>query len=176
MYNRQDVFNKYYKSDIFNLNQSDSKARKTKGVIRPNFPTLESTKEDLFNVGKERRIQRNGRNRDEYPDEPQNRTGISLSVGKRRKNYDKIYGSDIFNQKAASAERPACFIISLILSFLIFLIVLALGILRTSDSKKIPLNPLNRNQFNNLYEVKRKRKNAVFVGIFVYKCRQNPYY
>ena len=52
MYNRQDVFNKYYKSDIFNLNQSDSKARKTKGVIRPNFPTLESTKEDLFNVGK----------------------------------------------------------------------------------------------------------------------------
>ena len=106
MYNRQDVFNKYYKSDIFNLNQSDSQARRTKGVIRPNFPTLESTKEDVFNVGRERRIQRNGnRNRDEYLDEPQNRTGISLSVGKRRRNYDKIYGSDIFNQKAASAER-----------------------------------------------------------------------
>ena len=103
MYNRQDVFDKYYKSDIFNLNQSDNQIRNTKAVIRPNFPTLESTKEDVFNVGRERRINRHNRN--EYPEEPQNRTGISVSIGKRKKNYDKIYGSDIFNQKAASEER-----------------------------------------------------------------------
>ena len=101
MYSRQDVFNKYYKSDIFNTSQSDSKSRRTKALIRPNYPTLESTKEDLFNVGKEERIRR----RNKYQNEPENITGLSLSVDRRKKNYDRIYGSDIFNQRSASEER-----------------------------------------------------------------------
>ena len=102
MYTRQDVFDKYYKSDIFNTSDTNIKSGKRKAVIRPNFPTLESTKEDVFNVGRERRIQRS---RNKYPNEPENNTGLNLSVDKRKKNYDKIYGSDIFNRKSSSVER-----------------------------------------------------------------------
>ena len=101
MYTKQDIFDKYYKSDLFNNSQSDSKSRRAKAVIRPNYPTLESTKEDLFNVGKEERIKR----RNKYQNEPENITGLSLSVDRRKKNYDRIYGSDIFNQRSASEER-----------------------------------------------------------------------
>ena len=102
MYTRKDVFDKYYKSDIFNTNDNNIKSGKRKAVIRPNFPTLESTKEDLFNVGRERRIQRS---RNKYPNKPENNTGLNLSMDKRKKNYDKIYGSDIFNLKSNSVER-----------------------------------------------------------------------
>ena len=102
MYTRQDVFDKYYKSDIFNTSGTNTKSKKRKPVIRPNFPTLESTKEDLFNIGIEKRIQR-GRNKAQY--ESGNNTTLNKSVGKRKKNYDKIYGSDIFHLKASSTER-----------------------------------------------------------------------
>ena len=102
MYTKQDIFDKYYKSDLFNNSQSDSKSRRAKAVIRPNYPTLESTKEDVFNIGKEGRIIR-GRNK--YQNESENPTGLSLSFAKRKKNYDRIYGSDIFNQRSSSEER-----------------------------------------------------------------------
>lgn len=102
MYTRQDVFDKYYKSDIFHTSENNSKTKKRKPVIRPNFPTLESTKEDLFNIGKEKRIQRS---RNKYPNESEKKTGLNISVERRTKNYDKIYGSDIFHLKTTSAER-----------------------------------------------------------------------
>ena len=100
MYTRQDVFNKYYKSDIFNTSQNNLKSRQPRVIIRPNYPTLESTKEDLFNIEKERRIKRN-----KYQDESNNKTGLNLSITKRKRNYDRIYGSDIFNQRSSSEGR-----------------------------------------------------------------------
>ena len=100
MHPKQDVFNKYYKSDIFNTSQDNSNSRQKRTLKRPNYKTLEITKEDLFNIGKEKRIKRN-----KYPDEPDNKTGISLSIAKRKKNHDRIYGSDIFSQRSSSEER-----------------------------------------------------------------------
>ena len=96
---KQEVFNKYYKPDIFNTSQDNSNSRQKRTLIRPNYRTLENSKEDLFNIGKEKRIKRN-----KYPDEPDNKTGISLSIAKKI-NHDKIYGSNIFSQRSSSEER-----------------------------------------------------------------------
>ena len=101
MASRQDVFNKYYASDIFNQNPQYVNAPKQNPKPRLNRSCLESTKEDVFNIGKERRIQRNFNN-----NEPKKVQPTCASVEKRKQNYDKIYGSDIFNsRKASSIER-----------------------------------------------------------------------
>ena len=101
MASRQDVFNKYYASDIFNQNPQYVNAPKQNPKPRLNRSCLESTKEDVFNIGKERRIQRNFNN-----NEPRKVQPTCASVEKRKQNYDKIYGSDIFNsRKASSIER-----------------------------------------------------------------------
>jgi len=101
MASRQDVFNKYYASDIFNQNPQYVNAPAQNPKPRLNRSCLESTKEDVFNIGKERRIQRNFNN-----NEPRKVQPICASVEKRKQNYDKIYGSDIFNsRKASSIER-----------------------------------------------------------------------
>jgi len=101
MASRQDVFNKYYASDIFNQNPQYVNAPAQNPKPRLNRSCLESTKEDVFNIGKERRIQRNFNN-----NEPRKVQPTCASVEKRKQNYDKIYGSDIFNsRKASSIER-----------------------------------------------------------------------
>ena len=74
---------------------------RTKPISKKNHPTLESTKEEVFNIGKERRIRRNK----EKKDNEHNAT-LSRSVERRKKNYEHIYGSDIFNnRRATSTER-----------------------------------------------------------------------
>ena len=98
---RSGIYNKYYASDIFNTDPNYPKATTTKQKSRVNHPTLEHTKEDVFNVGKERRIVRNKEKK-----ENENNQVLSRSVERRKKNYENIYGSDIFNNKrATSTER-----------------------------------------------------------------------
>ena len=101
MATRQEVFNKYYASDIFNQNPQYVNAPAQNPKPRLNRSCLESTKDDVFNIGKEKRIQRNLN----Y-NEPKKEKATCASVEKRKQNYDKIYGSDIFNsRKASSIER-----------------------------------------------------------------------
>ena len=94
MASRKEYFWKYYSSDIFNLIQK-SPIDETKPKLRLNRSTLENTKEDLFNIRKEKRINRN-ENKDIY---------FNNSAEKRKINYEKIYGSDIFNLRAKSVEK-----------------------------------------------------------------------
>ena len=94
MTSRKDFMQKYYFSDIFNL-IDESSMGKTKPKLRLNHSSLEITKEDVFNIGKEKRISRN-ENKEIYSNH---------SVEKRKNNYEKIYGSDIFNLRAKSVER-----------------------------------------------------------------------
>ena len=108
MSNRNDIYKKYYDSDIFNINPKYSKVEpqvvRTKPKTRVDHPTLENTKEEVFNIGKERRIRRNRPNRE--TENFRNNSVINRSAVKRKKDYDRIYGSDIFNQRrAASTER-----------------------------------------------------------------------
>ncbi len=101
MSNRNEIYKRYYQSDIFNTNPSDN-IKEVTGPKRTTFDeTYDKTKEDVFNVGKERRIKRNA-NKDELEETPV----LSRSTAKRKKNYEKIYGSDIFNKgRPTSAER-----------------------------------------------------------------------
>ena len=94
MASRKEYFGKYYSSDIFNSIQK-SPIDETKPKLRLNRSTLENTKEDLFNIRKEKRINRN-ENKDIY---------FNNSAEKRKINYEKIYGSDIFNLRAKSVEK-----------------------------------------------------------------------
>ena len=104
MTSRKDIFNKYYDSDIFNTKPNYGGvtpiATSTRPRIRYNHSSLENTKEDVFNIGKEKRINRNiNRN-----DEPNNER-LNLSAQRRRKNLSKIYGSDIFNIKEETSKE-----------------------------------------------------------------------
>ena len=94
MASRKYILGKYRSSDIFNL-IDDSTMGETKPKLRLNRSTLENTKEEVFNIGKEKRISRNVQ-KDLYRNH---------SAEKRKINYDKIYGSDIFNLKSKSVER-----------------------------------------------------------------------
>ena len=99
-----EIYNKIYSSDIFNTNPTFERTEAPKGIARNNQTTLESTKEEVFNVGKEKRIRRNKPLKD-----IENNNALNRSAAKRKNNndiYDKIYGSDIFNQRnASSMER-----------------------------------------------------------------------
>ena len=99
MTSRKDIFSKYFASDIFNQNPNYAMTP-NKPKLRLNRSTLENTKEEVFNIGKEKRINRNNdQNKEKEPI-------LSHSVEKRKKNLDRIYGSDIFNtKKASSIER-----------------------------------------------------------------------
>ena len=105
MSNRNDIYKKYYDSDIFNTNQNYKKVEPQviKQKNRVDHPTLENTKEEVFNIGKERRIRRN-KPRKENEDFQQN-TEVNRSAAKRKNNYNKIYGSDIFNQRLSSSTE-----------------------------------------------------------------------
>ena len=106
MSKRNEIYKKFYDSDIFNTNPNYTRVEveAVKPKNRINHPTLENTKEEVFNIGKERRIKRNKGNREK--EDFQNNTVGSRSVAKRKNNYDKIYGSDIFNQRlSTSTER-----------------------------------------------------------------------
>jgi hypothetical protein len=94
MASRKEYFGKYCSSDIFNLNKKSS-IDEERPKLRMNRSSLENTKSDVFNICKERRISRN-HDRDIY---------FSNSAEKRKKNYEKIYGSDIFNLRVKSVER-----------------------------------------------------------------------
>ena len=101
MSTRNDIYKKYYDSDIFNANPNYTYNVVKKTRLRINHPTYDETKEDVFNIGKEKRIRRNlGKNNSvKMP-------VVSRSAAKRKNNYMKIYGSDIFNQRGAtSSER-----------------------------------------------------------------------
>ena len=58
MASRKYILGKYRSSDIFNL-IDDSTMGETKPKLRLNRSTLENTKEEVFNIGKEKRISRN---------------------------------------------------------------------------------------------------------------------
>ena len=104
MATKNEIYNKLYASDIFNTNPNYAaqvSVTVAKPILRKNHPTLENTKEQVFNVGKERRIKRNKEKKDNG-----NKEVLSHSVAKRKKHYDNIYESDIFNQKrSSSVER-----------------------------------------------------------------------
>ena len=104
MTSRKDIFNKYYVSDIFNRNPEFGN-KEVKPKIRLNHSSLDITKEDVFNIGKEKRIQR-----DLYKIKNEsNDKGLTQSAIKRKKDLQKIYGSDIFHsRKASSVERRRC--------------------------------------------------------------------
>ena len=93
---KKDFFEKYYSSDIFNLNH-DSIIEKPEQ--RPNRhrnrSTLDDTKEEVFNIQRRKKINRN----------PEKEIYMNHSCERRRKNYEHIYGSDIFNLKSKSVER-----------------------------------------------------------------------
>ena len=94
MISRKEILGKYYQSDIFNLNQKPS-FKKSQPKQTLNRSNLENTKEEVFNIGKEKRISRNS-NKNIFS---------SHSTEKRKLNYEKIYGSDIFNIRPKSVER-----------------------------------------------------------------------
>ena len=102
MSTKNEIYNKLYASDIFNMNPKYSEVNCVKPKSRINHPSFENTKEDVFNVGREKRIRRDK----VKTNNANNNSVFSLSVGKRKKNYENIYGSDIFNQKRPlSVER-----------------------------------------------------------------------
>ena len=92
---KNDIYIKYFDSDIFHLNSNNIKKDifetvKTKKIHR----IIENTKDDLFNVGKPKRIKR---------DLDKNKVLLSKSVEKKHKYYGE---SDIFFQKRPkSCER-----------------------------------------------------------------------
>ena len=99
MTSRKDIFSKYFASDIFNQNPNYG-ITPSKPRLRLNRSSLENTKEEVFNIGKERRINRNNDQNKE------NEPILCQSAERRKKNLAKIYGSDIFNiRKASSIER-----------------------------------------------------------------------
>jgi hypothetical protein len=104
MTSRKDIFNKYYVSDIFNRNPEFGN-KEVKPKVRLNHSSLDITKEDVFNIGKEKRIQRGlYKNKNEPNDK-----GLTQGAIKRKKDLLKIYGSDIFNsRKSSSVERRRC--------------------------------------------------------------------
>ena len=98
MKSRNNFFSKYYESDIFNLNPG-SVITKDKPKLRRNRSSLECTKENVFNIGKEKRINRNQSQKKER--EP----NLNHSVEKRKQNLEKIYGSDIFNTRKTNLKE-----------------------------------------------------------------------
>lgn len=102
MYSRQDIFRKYYASDIFNQNPNIG-FTPIKPKMRLNRSTLAVTKEEVFNVGHEKRIHRNLGKNIQNKEREEN---INHSSEKRRHFLERMYGSDIFNQKRPlSTER-----------------------------------------------------------------------
>ena len=95
MSKRDEVYKRYYESDIFNNNP----AHLSKTIEYPKIklhtsyhPTFENTKEDVFNISQNKRIKRE---KEVVPIER------SQSAIRRRKIYDGVYGSDIFNRQRA---------------------------------------------------------------------------
>ena len=100
MTTKNDIFDKYYASDIFNQKPYSARTERN-SRIRNHNSTLENTKEEIFNISKERRIHRNLKRK-----EPENESLLNRSMIQRKNNLDKIYGSDIFNsRKTRSVER-----------------------------------------------------------------------
>ena len=96
MSSKKDFIEKYYFSDIFNLTQNTPNQKyNIKTLPHRNRSTLENTKEEIFNIHKRQKIKRN----------PEKEKYMSNSCEKRRRNYEHIYGSDIFNLKSKSVER-----------------------------------------------------------------------
>ena len=101
MSTRNDLYEKYYGSDIFNLNPHYEKVLIVKPKVRFNHPTYDRTREDVFNISQEKRIRRSVDKRN-----PEKKLVMSRSAIRRRDNYDHIYGSDIFNRRRpTSGER-----------------------------------------------------------------------
>ena len=96
MTSKKDFIEKYYSSDIFNLTQNiPNQKYNIKTLPHRNRSSLENTKEEIFNIHKRQKIKRN----------PEKEKYMSNSCQKRRRNYEHIYGSDIFNLKSKSVER-----------------------------------------------------------------------
>ena len=89
MNTRHAYHDKYYNSDIFNTLQNEPPVNVVEKVSKPqkirrNQPTLEKTKDDIFNT---------------TTPNSNIETSLSLKNIKRNRAYEKIYGSDIFNSK-----------------------------------------------------------------------------
>ena len=97
MLTRDEMFKKYFESDIFN-NKPPIKTSRSCKKIRVNHPTFERTNLDIFNIDKKAHIQRNREKRKIIP---------NSKSANRLKVYSKLYGSDIFNRvPCANTERP----------------------------------------------------------------------
>ena len=99
MLSRDQMYKKYYESNIFN-NDPSPNIYATKEDI--NRPALANKSQDVFNVAKETRIRRQKIDNSNQPQRG------SQSAARRRQVYDKLYSSDIFNAsqgRMGSAER-----------------------------------------------------------------------
>ena len=98
--NRSQIYDKYYTSDIFNTNPpAQIKVNKVAPKVSINHPNFSQTRDEVFNVPHETRIKRS-----KQENQPLERN--SQSAIRRRKVYDKLYGSDIFNrERPGSMER-----------------------------------------------------------------------
>ena len=89
---KRDNYQKYFGSDIFNINPNNNKKEIYETLkTRKIHPITENTKEDLFNIGKSERIKRNI---------IKNKDILSKSMEKKRKNRGE---SDIFFQKTSNS-------------------------------------------------------------------------
>ena len=97
--NRSEIYSKYYTSNIFNTEPQPQPKITNPPKASINHPNFNQTKEEVFNVHHETRIKR-------IKPETQPIERNSQSAARRRKAYDKIYGSDIFNRdNGSSMER-----------------------------------------------------------------------
>ena len=92
---KSDAYSKYYSSNIFNLNSNNNEIEPSKyNMHRKHIHLPINTKENLFNIGKQKRIKR---------DILKNKNILSKSVEKKRRNPRE---SDIFFlKKSNSCER-----------------------------------------------------------------------
>ena len=101
MSSKKEAYTRYYGSDIFNSKPNYRNQEKKFMKLRVKHPMYDSTREIIFNLNKEKRINRNKDTKDSLKNQI-----LSKSEIRRKNNYDKTYRSDIFNQrKVTSSEK-----------------------------------------------------------------------
>ena len=94
--NRSQIYEKYYTSNIFNSEPEEPKIRVNVAApkVSINHPKISQTKEEIFNINHETHIKRKKPSPQQQPLERNSQSAL-----RRRKVYDKLYGSDIFNRE-----------------------------------------------------------------------------
>lgn len=97
MTSKKDIYAKYYTSNIFDTSPTEPQSKSKNPRVRETQPNFEKTKDDIFNIEPEGRIRRE--------QQPPQKERESLSCKKRKKAYNNIFGSDIFNNGKRD-DRP----------------------------------------------------------------------